>query len=97
MADNGIKIKDLDTVAATQDDDYVVLNNNNLTTKMLATDFKKEISGPISKTLQQEINDRSVADEKLQSSLEQEETNRQLADTSLENSINKCKKVFEYF
>ncbi len=77
MADNGIKIKDLDTVTVTQEDDYVVLNNNNLTAKMLATDFKKEISGPISKTLQQEINDRSAADETLQENIESEAKARQ--------------------
>lgn len=86
MAD-GRRINDLNVTTSTSSDDYIVINNDNATLKMLASDFKKEITGPVSTQIQEEVSARTEADEKLQTNIDNETKSRQSADETLQENI----------
>ena len=86
MAD-GIRINDLNAAASTSSDDYIVINNDGATLKILASDFKKEVSTPLKALIEEETNARTEADETLKSSVDNEVKARQSADNTLQTNI----------
>ena len=86
MAD-GIRINDLNVATSTSSDDYIVINNDSATLKILASDFKKEVSTPFKTLIEEEANARTKADETLKSNIDNEVKARQSADNTLQTNI----------
>ena len=91
MAD-GIRINDLNVATSTSSDDYIVINNDGATLKILASDFKKEVSDPlntaISEAVATEKSARESADSTLQTNIDKETSARTSGDTTLTNNLN---------